>query len=499
MNAPKTTPSRSPFQAGGSAGLRASLPRAPAPGRRRPTIRERVHRFFQRPGTEVVIGGLIVASVGLAIMEVSVEPLSANRALLESINNVFLGVFAVELLLRYAAAPSKRRFWSEFWLDAAAVSISLATLSLAGALNPLRLIRLLRLIGLFSRFTVLYHHVVRRAALEIVVASGLILLTVVSGSAALLAFERGGASGPQSYGEAFWASLYSLFAGEPIPASPATFGGKIIIVVIMFMGMSTFAMFTGTVSAYMVSRLRASGDFFDVDELKGHLIICGGSRKAEIIAREWVARRGEEAPPIVIVAEIEGEPELSDPKLRPVVRFLNDDFTRVSALEKAGVRAAGTCVILSDTSRSRSEHDADARTILTALTIERLNAAIYTCAELNNLEYSPHLKMAKVNDFVVTGEHNAYLLAQATLNCGMTEVFTELLTHQRGNSFHRVAIPAAWVGKTFIELLVHLKEKHDALLIAVRAASGEVVVNPSAHTFGGGDEIVVIATHDLEV
>jgi len=100
---------------------------------------------------------------------------------------------------------------------------------------------------------------------------------------------------------------------------------------------------------------------------------------------------------------------------------------------------------------------------------------------------------------VVTGEHNAYLLAQATLNCGMTAVFTELLTHQRGNSFHRVAIPAAWVGKTFIELLVHLKEKHDALLVAVRAASGEVVVNPSAHTFGRGDELVVIATRDLEV
>jgi Trk K+ transport system NAD-binding subunit len=107
--------------------------------------------------------------------------------------------------------------------------------------------------------------------------------------------------------------------------------------------------------------------------------------------------------------------------------------------------------------------------------------------------------MANVNDFVVTGEHNAYLLAQATLNCGMTAVFSELLTHQRGSSFYRADIPAAWVGKTFVELLVHLKEKHDARLIAVRGASGEVVVNPSGHTFQGGDQIVVIATRELEV
>jgi voltage-gated potassium channel len=107
--------------------------------------------------------------------------------------------------------------------------------------------------------------------------------------------------------------------------------------------------------------------------------------------------------------------------------------------------------------------------------------------------------MAHVNDFVVTGEHNAYLLAQAALNCGMTAVFNELLTHQRGNSFYRIALPKGWIGKTFFELLVHLKEKHDALLVAVRATSGEVLVNPSAHTFQAGDQIVVICTREIDV
>lgn len=494
MSAPQKTPDL--LSANPSAG-RPSVWRPAA--RKRPSIRHRLHRFFQRPATELVIGGLIIASVGLAIMEVAVGPHSPSRAFLERINNILLGVFAVELLLRYIVASSRRRFWSEFWLDSLAVFISLATLNLAGALNPLRLIRLLRLVGLLSRFAGLYHYVVRRAALELVLASGIILLTVVSGGAVLLAFERDSAAGPQSYGEAFWASLYSLFAGEPIPSSPATLGGKIIIVLIMFMGMSTFAMFTGTVSAYMVNRLRAQGDFIDVDELKEHLIICGFNRKAEIIASEWVAKHGSDTPPIVILTDIEGEPSFSDPKLRPFVRIIHDDFTRVAALEKAGVRAASTCVILSDTTRSRSEHDADARTILTALTVERLNSAIYTCAELNNLEYSPHLKMAHVNDYVVTGEHNAYLLAQATLSCGMTSVFSELLTHQRGNSFYRVDVPAAWVGKTFVELLVYLKENHDALLIAVRGSAGEMVVNPRAHTFEGGDQIVVIAGRELDV
>lgn len=461
--------------------------------------RRRIHRFFQRPWTELVVGGLIVASVGLTIIELSIEPSSSNLPRLEHINNAITLVFAVELALRAATAPSQRRFWSEFWLDVAAVVISLIAFRTGGSLNPLRMLRLLRLVGLLGRFAGLYHYVVRRAALEVLIASGLILLTVISGSAALLTFEKLGAGSVQTYGEAFWASIYSLFAGEPIPSPPHTTGGRVVMVGIMFMGMSTFAMFTGTVSAYMVNRLRSRGDLVDPDDLKDHLILCGWNRKAEIIAREWLVQKGDHAPPVAVIAELSGDPAFTDSSIQRAITFINDDFTKVTALERAGIRRASTCVILSDESRARSEHDADARTILAALTVERLNPRVYTCAELNNEEYSPHLRMANVNDFIVTGEHNAFLLAQAAMNCGLTAVFSELLTHKYGNSFYRRDVPKAWIGRTFFELLVHLKEKHDAILIGVRGPDGATRVNPEAHAFQEGDQIVLIARKDLDV
>jgi voltage-gated potassium channel len=280
---------------------------------------------------------------------------------------------------------------------------------------------------------------------------------------------------------------------------PATVGGRVVMVFIMFMGMGTFAMFTGTVSAYMVSRLQTRGDLVDKDELKDHLIICGWNKKAEIIANEWMAQHGEGAPPIAVIAEARTEHGVLDPLLRGAVLFINDDFTKVSALEKAGVMQASTCVILSDSNRARSEHDADARTILAALTIERMNPQVYTCAELNNEEYSPHLRMANVNDFVVTGEHNAFLLAQAAMNCGLTSVFAELLNHRYGNSFYRRDVPAAWVGRTFFDLLVFVKEEHNAILIAVRSPGQAMKVNPPAHTFAAGDQIVFIAAKNIEL
>ncbi|MDA7951745.1 MAG: hypothetical protein MPJ24_09690 [Pirellulaceae bacterium] len=48
-----------------------------------------------------------------------------------------------------------------------------------------------------------------------------------------------------------------------------------------------------------------------------------------------------------------------------------------------------------------------------ALTVEKLNESVYTCAELNEREYGSHLTMGHVNDYVVSGEYGAYLLANA--------------------------------------------------------------------------------------
>lgn len=96
-------------------------------------------------------------------------------------------------------------------------------------------------------------------------------------------------------------------------------------------------------------------------------------------------------------------PEFTDPELASRVFLQQEDFTKVSSLEKAGVHRASICIILADTSRGRSDQDADARTILAALTVEKLKPNIYTCAELYNREFRSHLQMGKVNAFVVTG------------------------------------------------------------------------------------------------
>jgi voltage-gated potassium channel len=235
------------------------------------------------------------------------------------------------------------------------------------------------------------------------------------------------------------------------------------------------------------------------DTLEDHVIICGWNSKAEIIVAEFRASTASSGRAIAVITKFEGEPPTLPPDIRKTVHFLNDDFTRIAALEQAGVHRAKTCIIIADTTGGRSEQDADARTILAALTVEKLNPAVYTCAELMNRSYASHLKMGHVNDFVVSGEFGAYMLAQAAMNRGLMGVFSELLTYQRGNEFYRTSLPAAWFGKTFNELFVQLKQTHNAILVAVHLASGEMVVNPVDHTFSPGDEIVVIAEQEIRL
>jgi voltage-gated potassium channel len=260
-------------------------------------------------------------------------------------------------------------------------------------------------------------------------------------------------------------------------------------------------MFTGTISAFMVERLNQEGRVVRWNEFRDHIVICGWNRKAEIIVREYdVANKHGDRMPIVAIAELDHEPEIHDPLIESRVQFLNDDFTRVAALEKAGIHRAKTCIILSDRGQGRSTQDADARTILAALTAEKLNPNVYTCAELNHREYGTHLEMGMVNDYVISGEHSGFLLAQAALNRGLMGVFTELLTHERGNQFYSLEITEEWVGRSFFDLFTYLKREHNAILVAVHdEESDRYQVNPADLQFTGTERILIISSSRVKL
>ncbi|MDC0832955.1 NAD-binding protein [Geitlerinema sp. CS-897] len=464
-----------------------------------PTLKRSLRRFFRHPWVNAAAIVLIVVSVSLVLTEFSLPEGAPEIESLSRINRTISVIFTLELTLRAFCAHAKRQFLREYWLD---------VLAIVPILRPFRIVRVMRLLGTFQTsrwFNPVYRYAqalpafLRRGATEYFLVFGLLMTTIVFSSAAMLVFERGRNPQIDNLTDAFWFSLYSVFAGEPIPGLPISVGGRFVSLFVLLMGMVTFAILTGTVSAFVIEQLRTKPMAIEWEEFSDHIIICGWNKKAEIIVREYRAARRNKRLPIVAIAQLDRDPPFSDPTLKNCVYFIHDDFTKVSVLEKAGIRRAKTCIILSDKTLGRTDRDADARTILAALTAEKLNRAVYTCAELINREYGSHLDMGHVNDYVVSEEQSGFLLAQAALSPGLLRLFSELMTYERGNQFYVFNIPEEWVGQTFFDLFVYLKKTQNAILVGVHDLDGGFFVNPDRYVFKESDRAIAIARDDLEL
>ena len=505
-----------------------------------------LNRFFNRASFELLIGTLVMLSVVLTLAEFWLESEFTRSSpkvvtpwvtltqwhlrLLTMINDYITNLFIIELSLRFAAASSKSAFFAEFWLDILAVIPLFRIFRSARALRLLRIVRLFRLLGVFARLSSRYPRIFRNNAVDLLIVVGMLSIAVVFGTIAITHFEnqarhseagqinlasdvdqrldevdflRQGDNIPDlnptsrendfDMQSSFWFSIYTLLAGEPVPVPPKTVSSRIVTVFLMLSGMAIFAIFAGTVSAFMVDRMRTEGRVVEWDALSNHIVICGWTQKTKIVIEEYRASKSSRRVPIVVITEL--DPDMIDANIRALsnVMFVHDDFTRVSALCRAGIERATTCLVLTDTSGGRSEQDADARTILAALTVEKINEDVFTCAELVNRNYASHLKVGNVNDYVVTSEYGAHVLAQTAMKRGLSNVVSELLTYEQGNEFHRVPIPASWVGTTFDEKLSESRTKHAAILVAVHTPGEAPNINPTDYHFVAGDEVVLIA------
>ncbi len=520
-------------------GFNSNLPTSKSASPRQQMLR----RVFHQGWVEITIGVLVIISVVLTLSELWLESelrgggtartmfgtLGPNHLrTMMTINDVITCLFIFELTLRYFAASSKKAYFREFWLDIIATLPLFRIFRTGRALRLLRLVRVLRLLGVISRLSSHYPYIVRRGAVDFLMICLLILLTIVFGTLSITHLESVAPLRQESVNtkgtnvstndpivsenktaptetnskltnnsrfnltESFWFSVYTLFAGEPIPNAPRTLSGKIVSVFLMFMGLTIFAIFAGTVSAFMVDRMRVEGRIVEWDALLDHIVICGWTPKTKIIIDEYRYSQATRKVPIVVITELDKHELDDDLEGLANVYFVHDDFTRVSALERAGILNAKTCLVLTDTTGGRSEQDADARTILASLTVEKMNESVYTCAELVNRSYATHLDSGNVNDFVVSGEYGAHMLAQASMNRGLISVLSELMTYEHGNKFYRLPIPDAWIGQTFDQKLSDLREASRAILVAVHSQGEEPNVNPENYTFRAQDEVVLI-------
>lgn len=459
----------------------------------RGTIRDRLDRFINSVPTNLVVGVLIIASVTLLLFELSLSNRETALAFkLMRLNDVITGIFIIELSIRFYVEKKKSRFFRRFWIDIIAV---------IPIFRGLRFLRILSLLRLF-RLGIILTRQLRGARSQLVKIEYVVLavacaIAVLMGGISMRFAEGGQNTEVSTLEQSFWFATMTMVAGEPIGTNPTTPVGRVITLVLMLGGLTVFAIFTGTVSAVMVDALsRMKVRSMDLDELHDHTVVCGWNRSGELILSELL--HDSHCRNIVVVSEVLGLEQTAFFQKYPQELFVVEgDFTRMNVLKEANIENAQNAILLADSSKEeRSAQDRDARTVLAAMLIEKLNPKIHTTVQLLNRDNETSLRKAGVEEIIVTDEYVGSIIGSVVRNRGISNVLSELLTAKYGHQFYKLKAPKSLVGKTVQEAMVILKEKHDATLLAVERGT-KMDVNPKGTSMIEEGNSIVIAATDL--
>lgn len=309
-----------------------------------------------------------------------------------------------------------------------------------------------------------------------------LLFIICIGTVGLTFFES------TSPANALWWTLVTITTVGYGDIAPVTIGGRLIGALTMLAGIGLIGTLSAMLASIMVSAKWRRTRGMDLLNCSGHFVICGWNYKAQEILNELQGDAATAMTPVALIADLDEQPIDAS-----TLAFIRGEVS-TGTLQQANVGAARAVIILSD------EHidtfSRDARSILATLTIKTAYPALYTCVELADARNSTHCQMAGADEIIVSGALTSYLLVQAALAPGVTQVISELLSNQAGHELYLVPMPAPFAGHTFLETLTQLKHQYDSLVIAVQCEDGTHFTNPDpTHLMQAGDQLFVIAAH----
>ncbi len=289
---------------------------------------------------------------------------------------------------------------------------------------------------------------------------------------------------------ALWWTIVTVTTVGYGDITPVTIGGRLVAGITMIAGIGLLGILTASIASLMVSIKLEGLRGMRTVECTNHFVICGWNHKAREIFDELRNDTLAKHAAVVMIADLAEKP-MEGTQLF----FVRGEVTQ-STMAQANLGQAQAVIVLGD--ERLDAFSRDARTILTTLTIKSNYPDIYTCVELDDANNVTHCKLAKADEVIVGGALTSNLLVRATLDHGVTQVVTELLsTH--GHELYLTPVPSTVVGHTFLEALQQLKQQHNALTVAVQTGNGCLQTNPdSDYRLQDHDRLYLIAEHRPE-
>lgn len=290
-----------------------------------------------------------------------------------------------------------------------------------------------------------------------------------------------------SFGSGLWWSIVTLTTvgyGDISPASP---GGRILAIIIMFFGIGLLGTLSASLAALIIShRLKENKGMCAVD-FQGHLILCEWNHRTRAILKELRTDSHTKDQKIVLVANIDEKP-VDDDNL-----FFVKGSVCEETLAKANIVQAKTIIVLGDDALEATSRDA--KVVLATLTIESLANNVYSVVELVDEANVVHCRRAQADEIIVGSELSSRLIASAAIDHGISRVVSELLSTQYGNELFSIPLPDDLVGNKFIDVFIMMKrECHSIVLGVLKGNNGEHVSNPpSDYVLEKEDRLIVVS------
>ena len=467
-------------------------------------VKRRLCHLVNTNAFNYCIALLIIIGVALVFAEIFApnQYIENEVIALSTIINI---IFLCELALRFFAAPNKRLFFHDYWIDMISILPVFSFFHQFRILNLLRLLRIFRALLIFLRQSSWFSNDIRKG----IDSFGLLFFSscflILCSSLALVITEKHYHPDASTFLKNLWTSTFLFISGELVTGLPETASAKLIAVAITIAGMVLFAILVGTISATTAEFLKARSEVKDlnIEDLNDHIILCGWDTMGGLILSELecvpeIWNKG-----VVVISETVDDLLESVPVKNPRRLFhVKEDYTKIDVLESVGARKASAAVVLADRGNNNlGEQDRDARTVLAALTLEKLNPEIFTCAEILDEANQTHLRMAGVEEIISRTNITAGLFASTLVNKGVSSVISDILTHKEGTYLRKYSVPKDYIGKDFIEVFTHFKKELDAIPLSLitkdKQGKESTIINPN-HSYKLKEDDVLLIIIKIE-
>lgn len=266
----------------------------------------------------------------------------------------------------------------------------------------------------------------------------------------------------------YWAvvTITTVGYGDIVPSSQI---GKIFALMIILSGPALLSLITASIASIFVERKIKEGKGLETIKDKDHIIICGWNENGEKVIDGILSQMKGNPVKIVLVNELDRDEiqSILYQYKEHNLRFVRGNFVKEDVLARANLVRARAAIVLADVSGGHSLEKADERTIFGTMAIKSMASKLRTCAELMHAENREHLQRANVDEIIVRGETAGPMLATAASSPGLANTIKRLINNEDENRLWRIPVPSKYVGKSFGEIAIHLREKYGAILLAV--------------------------------